>query len=268
MEGIQSGMWDTVITKGLTVLLVLALAVVLSRALQWPVRKMLSASGERKIGGTIFQNIVRVLVWGWAACSIVDICFDVDMAGILGALGIVGIAVSLGAQQTIANIIGGIIVSLSNMVGPDDWITINGHKEARVIDTNWRRTTLEDEDGVQFAVPNSVMVSEVVEKGNPYAMIVVPFSLKVTTPHVEELLAECEQVVLDSQVEQGLDWQAKRPKAHVAGASLGAIQAEIKLYATRDYDTRYIERAVLPAFVNLLQQREALADLSITDLSA
>lgn len=244
---------------------VVLVALFISRSLQWPINHILTTAQKRNVGGSIFQNIVRILVWGWAICAILDICFDLDMAGILGALGIVGVAVSLGAQQTIANVIGGIIVSLSGMIGPDDWITIDGHKEARVVDTSWRRTTLEDEDGVLFAVPNSVMVSTVVEKGNPYAMIVVPFSLKPTVSNVEGLLAECEEVLLERQIATKTDWEQMRPKAHVAGASLGVIQAEVKLYATRELDTRAIERAVLPALIDFLQQRDVLAQLELAD---
>ncbi len=252
---------NDVMGKALFALLVCALAALLSRLLQMPLKRLLAADKQHRTSGTIFQNLIRVLVWGTAACIILDICFGFDAAGLLGALGVVGIAVSLGAQETIANIIGGLIVSLSEMVGEGDWITIDGHKEARVVDTNWRRTILENEDSVQYAVPNSLMVSSLIEKGNPYFIIVVPFSLKVDVPDVEGLLAECEQAILDRQIETGHDFEAMRPKAHVAGASLGAIQAEVKIYANRSADSRTVERAVLPALVNLLQERHALADL-------
>ena len=255
--------WSPVLAKGLTCLLIILIAYGLYRLAMIPIKRMLATNKNSKLGGTIFQNILRVTMLCWAIFSIIDVVFDVDMAGIIGAMGIVGIAVSLGAQQTIANVIGGIIVSLSNMVGPGDWIALPGHKEARFIDTNWRRTTLEDEDGVLHAVPNSVMVSNIVEKGNPYFFFVVPFSLKPTLPDVEAFLKECEQTVLDCQVECGMDFEAKRPKAHVNGATLGAIQAEIKVYANREYDTRMVKRAVLPALVNLLQQRDALAKLEV-----
>ena len=241
--------------------IILLVALVIYLLVRWPVRKLLSADDKRRVGGTIFINILRVLVWGTAICFVIDVLFGIDLAGILGALGVVGIAVSLGAQQTIANVIGGIIVSLSPSIGPGDWIAIKGHKEARFVDTNWRTTTLEDEDGIQYEVPNAVMVSDLVEKRNPFFTIVVPFSLKVTTPDVEKLLVECEQVLLDRQIEKSLDYEAMRPRAHVCGASLGAIQAEVKIFVDRKLDTRSVERAVLPPLIELLQEREALADI-------
>ena len=260
--------WESLGGKAILVLVVLVVAMALSFVLQYPVKRLLDASERRKTGGTIFQNIVRVLVWGWALCSILDIAFGFDMAGVLGALGIVGVAVSLGGQQTIANVIGGVIVSLSSNVGPDDWITIKGHKEARVVDTNWRHTTLIDEDGIESIVPNAVMVSEVVEKGNPYFMFVVPFSLKPTTPDIEGFLVECEQVVLDRQVQKGHDYEQKRPKAHVEGTSLGVMQAEMKIYANRAHDTRFVKRDVTPALIGFLQERDALPELDVRTLAS
>ena len=259
--------WPTLLAAKLIacgIIVLVALAV--SRLLQIPLKRVLKASDGRRGAGTIVQNIIRVAVWGWALCAILDICFGIDVAAIIGALGVVGIAVSLGAQQTIANVIGGLIVELSGMIGPGDWISVDGRTEGCVIDTSWRRTTLKDEENVLYAIPNSLMVSSILEKGHEYYMIVIPFSLKVTTPDVEGLLVECEQVLLDRMVAMGMDYEQMRPKAHVIGASLGAIQAEVKIYPNRTYDSRHVRRAVAPALIELLQERSALADLTVTQV--
>lgn len=259
---------ETGLAKVIIAVAVILLAWGLSKTLQRSFRRLLAADERHRTSETIIQNLVRLLVWGTAVCIILDACFGLDAAGILGALGVVGIAVSLGAQQTIANVIGGIIISLSELVGEGDWIVVEGHKEAQIIDTNWRRTKLEDEDGVCYAVPNALMVSSIVEKGHPYFMIVVPFSLKVDTPDVESLLVECEQVVLERQTTTDYDYEQIRPKAHIVGASLGAIQCEMKIYARRTADTRAIERAILPALIELLQKKDVLAELEITERAA
>ena len=257
------GIPQEIMAKIAICLLIAVGAFVLSAALQWPIRKVLAASDSRRGAGSIVKNIIRIMVWGWAICEIINICFNVDIAAIVGALGVVGIAVSLGAQQTIANIIGGIITELSGTIGPGDWISVDGRSEARVIDTNWRRTTLEDEEGVQHIIPNALLVSSAIEKGHPYFMITVPFALKAGTPNVEALLAECEQALLDRMIATDLDCEQKRPLAHVVGTSLGAIQAEVKLYPNRTQNSRYVKRAVLPALIDLLQERDALAEVEV-----
>ena len=215
----------------------------------------------RRVGLTIFENILRFIVWAWGACAIADVCFNINMAGIIGALGIVGIAVSLGAQQTIANIIGGIIISLSPNLRIGDWVVIQGHKEGRLVDTNWRSTMLEDEDGLIYVVPNSVMISSIVTKGLPFYTIVIPFALKPETPDVAGLLQGCEQAILDAQKASGTDFEEMRPKAHVAGSTIGAINAEVKLYVDRALDSRSVKRLVLPALIGFLQEKDALATI-------
>ena len=262
-SALSAEFWESVLVKIIACAIVIVMAYVLYRLIMLPVKKFLVDDEKNRRGGTIFRNIVRIGVSVWAVACLLDILFNIDMAGILGALGIVGVAVSLGAQQTIANLIGGIIISLSETLATGDWVVVGGaSKEAQVVDVGWRITKLIDEDGVEYLVPNSRMVSETVTCKLAFYTIVIPFSLKPSTPDVEGLLVDCEQVLLDAQKQHEIDFEEKRPKAHIAGASLGAIQAEVKLYVNRCIDTRAAERAVLPALINLLQERDALADFA------
>ena len=253
--------WQDIVVKALIAVGIIVITTVVWKALRKSLDKLGDKFEGRRINLSIFRNILRVIVWAWAACAIADLCFGIDMAGIIGALGVVGIAVSLGAQQTIANMIGGIIVSFSTIINVGDWIVIQGHKEGRVVDTNWRSTTLEDEDGLIYVVPNSVMVSNVVTKGLPFYTIVIPFALKPKTPDVAELLRGCEQAILDAQIASDTDYEAMRPKAHIAGSSVGTIDAEVKLYVDRKLDSRSVKRLVLPALIDFLQEKDALATI-------
>ena len=100
-----ASLWDVVAGRVLACIIVVLAAYLLYRLIMFPVRKFLVNNEHSRRGGTIFKNIVRAGVSIWAGACVLDIAFDIDMAGILGALGIVGVAVSLGAQQTIANLI-------------------------------------------------------------------------------------------------------------------------------------------------------------------
>ena len=264
--------WLPVEWQGSVGKIVIAVAIIIVTLIVWHIlKKALDKVAEsmqgRRVGLTIFENILRFVVWAWGACSIADICFGIDMAGIIGALGIVGIAVSLGAQQTIANLIGGIIISLSPNLRIGDWVVIQGHKEGRLVDTNWRSTMLEDEDGLIYVVPNSVMISSIVTKGLPFYTIIVPFSLKPATSDVAGLLRDCEQVILDAQIASGTDYEQMRPKAHVEATTVGAIQAEVKLYVDRELDSRSVKRLVLSSLVDFLQERNALAEIELPELA-
>lgn len=239
---------------------IMVIGIVVSRlATRSIMRWMSKVDDGRGTSSTIVINLVRVLIYAVTLAIALDRCFGIDAAGIVSALGVVGIAVSLGAQQTIANVIGGLIITFTTAIRPDDWITIDGNKESRVVDTDWRSTTLEDEDGIVYLVPNSHMVSNVVAKGNPFYTIVVPFALKPQTPAVDALLTDCEEALLARQQQKGHDFEGMRPKACVVGTATDAISCEVKLYVDRAHDTRYVLRDVASALVELLQERDVMA---------
>ena len=130
----------------------------------------------------------------------------------------------------------------------------------RVADT---MSQFEDENGIMYVVPNSEMISSVIAKGNLFYVIDIPFAIALDTPDVEALLVDCEQVLLDRQIEKDMAHNEMRPKAAVVSTDVDAIHAKVKLYVNRNYDTRSVLRAVTPALVNLLQERGVLAHVGM-----
>ena len=258
MDWLPEG-WDDILLKVVMSLVIIVIAILAWRVLIKPLFDKGERTLENRSGLTLFKNILRVSIWAWALCAVVGLCFGVDLASVIGALGVVGIAISLGAQQTIANIIGGIIVSFMTTVHIGDWVSVEGGKEGKLIDTNWRCTILEEPSGQLYMVPNSVMVSGVVKKCNPHTSFVVPFALKPMTPDIAGLLRECEQVVFDAQERVGASCEGLRPEAHITGSETGAVLAELKVYVSRDVYPHLVQRDVLPALYDLLQGKDALA---------
>lgn len=78
----------------------------------------------------------------------------VDIAPLLAGAGVVGIAVGLGAQKLIGDIINGLFVVLEDYYGKGDWVQIAGIAGS-VEDVNIRRTVLRDFDGTVHIIPNS-----------------------------------------------------------------------------------------------------------------
>ena len=72
------------------------------------------------------------------------------------ALGIGGIALSLGLQDTLSNLIGGLSVSLGRVVEPGQYIEVLS-QSGRVTDINWRHTTIVDAGGSTHLIPNSII---------------------------------------------------------------------------------------------------------------
>jgi len=103
---------------------------------------------------SIFLNLARGILWILAACIILNTCFGVDVSAVIAALGVSGIALSLGLQDTIANLVGGLQISITKLVQPGDRIKVGGDSGV-VTDITWRHVTLLGENGEDVIIPNA-----------------------------------------------------------------------------------------------------------------
>lgn len=140
-------------------------------------RRILKSKHGPLPSATIFVNIMRVVVWGVGLCIVLSTCFDVNVQAVVTALGIGGIAISLGFQSTLTNLIGGVQIVLFGIVEPGDRIQAAGH-EGVVRDITWGYTTIMTVRGETVLVPNSVISSDALVKLPP----VTDFRLNIAIP--------------------------------------------------------------------------------------
>ena len=105
---------------------------------------------------TIFANIARVVIWLAGIALMFRVCFDYDVTALIAALGVGGIAISLGLQDTLSNLIGGLQVSLGKIVQPGQYVEVLSQR-GKVTDVTWRHTTIVDTDGCTHLIPNSLI---------------------------------------------------------------------------------------------------------------
>ena len=105
--GVDMGGW---LDRGVTLVVAVAIAALVQRVVVRLMHRLLDASNLPS--ASIFINIVRALIWALALLSVMRPVFGVDPAGFVAALGVVSLAISLGMQDTISNIIGGISLLL------------------------------------------------------------------------------------------------------------------------------------------------------------
>ena len=105
---------------------------------------------------SIFINIGRAIVWIIGGSIVLDVCFGIRTDALIAALGVGGIAISLGFQDTLSNLIGGVQVSIMGIVKPGDNIEVGG--DAGVVqDVTWRHTTITNRIGETVIIPNSII---------------------------------------------------------------------------------------------------------------
>ncbi len=137
------------------------------------IRRLLQHEGSVIPANSIFINIVKVAVWVFGLSFMFSFCFGQDVTGLFTALGIGGLAISLGAQDTISNLIGGLNMSLSGLVKPGEKVRM-GTTDGVVQDVTWRHTTIVDEVGNTIIVPNSVVNTSSLVKTAPVTTVIIP----------------------------------------------------------------------------------------------
>ena len=106
-------------------------------------RHLLSRDDNPLPSSSIFINIARAVIWMIGGSFILDNCFGINANALVAALGVGGIAISLGFQDTLSNLIGGMQVTFMGIIKPGDNIEVGGVSGV-VQDITWRHTTIED----------------------------------------------------------------------------------------------------------------------------
>jgi MscS family membrane protein len=88
------------------------------------------------------------------AATILEI-WGIKIGPILAGLGLLGVAVALGAQDLFKNLIAGILVIAEKRFNPGDWIRVDGEVEGTVESVGFRSTLVRRFDKAPVYVPNS-----------------------------------------------------------------------------------------------------------------
>lgn len=150
-NGIDIKEW---VDKFLILLIAVVVGLLLSRWLARLVDKALDRS--QVPDATIFSNLTKAAVWIVAILCVLQPVFNISPNALITTLGAASIAISLGLQDTISNLIGGLALMINKIVKPGDYITVNGIT-GRVQDVTWRSTTVQDRVGNTEVIPNSVL---------------------------------------------------------------------------------------------------------------
>lgn len=101
-------------------------------------------------------RVVEVAIVIIATLMVLDL-FGIDIGPAVAGLGVVGIAVGLGAQAVVQDWLAGIFVVIENQYNRGDTVQIAG-VEGVVEDFSLRRTVLRDADGTVHNVPNGQVI--------------------------------------------------------------------------------------------------------------
>ena len=140
--------------------IVFTLTRVLERTLSGVVAMKLSNASNAS-QSTLLDTIFKTVIYASGALIFLQYC-GISVAPIITAMGVGGMAVALGLQETLANIFSGLQLILSKQMKVNDYIKLSTGDEGRVTDINWRFTTITPaSDGSVVVIPNKTIAGSI-----------------------------------------------------------------------------------------------------------
>lgn len=117
---------------------------------------------------TLWRNTVTVVL-GLIGLYAVLLAWDVNITGFIASAGILGLALSLAAQDTLANLVAGIAILTDKPYRIGDYIVLDTGERGEVTAIGLRSTRLLTRDDVEVSIPNGVMgrAKIINESGSP-----------------------------------------------------------------------------------------------------
>ncbi len=165
---------------------------IIDRGFDHAVNRMRQRGGGESIL-VMMQRITRIAMLIVAFVAAMAL-FGIDVKTTLAGLGIGGLAVALGAQKTIENIVGGVSLLMDKAVHVGDFCNIGG-RLGTVEDIGLRSLRLRTLDQNLLVVPNGLLAHMQFEnmKARPKLLIDTTFSLRIETT-VEQLRSVLDRV--------------------------------------------------------------------------
>lgn len=115
------------------------------------------ASWDRKVL-PMLKRLCSIVVY-FIAISIILDRFNYPITALITTAGVASLAVALAAQETLSNVLGGIVILADRMFRTGDWIELPDGKMGEVIDIGLRSTHIRLFDGTVLVVPNKDMAN-------------------------------------------------------------------------------------------------------------
>ncbi len=225
-------LYFTYYVRLIAALLVGCLAWLASRVSDQGFSEAVRYSRERNSGGEsiliLMQRITRVamlIIAFFAALAL----FGLNVKTALAGLGIGGLAIALGAQKTLENLIGGVSLLMDKAVQVGDFCKI-GDKVGTVEDIGLRSLKMRTLDQNMLVVPNGLLATMQFEnmKARPKLLLNQNFSLRIES-RVDQLRFILDRIknMLDNHpaIETG-------SRVRVASCTGAAFQLELFAYGT------------------------------------
>lgn len=104
----------------------------------------------------LFQNLMMILV-SVLSIYLMFLVWNIDLTAWVASAGIIGLAVSFAAKDTLANLFSGVFIMADAPYKLGDFIILDSGERGAVTDIGIRSTRILTRDDVEITIPNSIM---------------------------------------------------------------------------------------------------------------
>jgi MscS family membrane protein len=234
---------------------------ILWRVVRWFLRRMRNQALARGHGGTgslmlLGERLVKALIFVMAVFSVLGV-LDFNLTTALAGVGIGTLAIGFGAQQTIANLFGGVSVLGDEVIRVGD-VCKFGDRTGTVEDIGLRSTRVRTEERTLLAIPNGTVATINVENLSRRDKILFKTVLGLHTDtsqeHVSAVLSEIRRVLSsNSKIE------SNSVRVRLVELTASALNLELVCYIlTQDFNEfAAVREEVLLNIMNLVEDSGA-----------
>ena len=219
--------WSIWLERAWIVVAVLSATIFLTRLAGALTRSLVASDKSRLPSASIVLNIVRFVIWAMGFLVALNL-LGVEIGPLLTALGVTGIAVSLGLQDILRNLFTGLQITLTHQYEPGQFVHLQSGEEGEVIDLTWRETRLRTPSGDIAVVPNSVIGNTVVtnySRGDELYVLDVEFKVVADSDldHVVDVAVEVARAMAEQSPEVETSFSPTCDVISLAGAGATCV---------------------------------------------
>ncbi|MFM0208546.1 mechanosensitive ion channel family protein [Paraburkholderia sediminicola] len=211
----------------------------------------------------LFQDVFGALLFLAAGVGAIAFVLQLPVRGLLATSGALAVVLGLAIQSTLNDVFSGVVLNATEPFRIGDWVTV-GEVEGKVVESNWRATSLLNGQGNIVVIPNSVAArANIVNANQPMnthgISVVLPVKPSIRPAVVLEALANAaassEDVLNDP-----------KPLVSVRRATNDAIEYEIVCYVDTLSKKVDVRNALFDlAHRHLLSRGVVLRPLSVSE---
>ncbi len=207
----------------LAAIIILVAAYVISRALRAVFRRaLLRAKFEEVLVGLLVDNVLHYFIIILGLLMALS-QLGVNVTAALAGVGVAGIAIGFAAQDSVANVISGILIFWDKPFVVGDWIETEG-QYGKVTYITLRTTRIRTPQNTYIVVPNKRIIDEVLENFSKHGEVRVDAVVGIA---YKEDIGKAREVLLEAV--KSVDHVLDEPAPDVVVDELGGSSVNLKV---------------------------------------